>query len=186
MSAIMEDDSHAYEELYNRYWASLYNAAYKRLNDMDACKDLVQDVFADLWKRRKQVRIEDAAAYLHTSVRFQLFKLVARGGRTTHLSGLFESIASSSYSASSLLQEKELQELVEAWARTLPRKRRNIFLLHYRNEISTAEIANELGISRKTVQNQLNTSLHSLRKQLSRLLFFFSLLSLFLNWFNLF
>lgn len=173
-----EGNARAFEELYNRYWSTLYNTAYKRVKNAELCKDIVQEVFADLWSRRKQVQIENPAAYLHVAVRFQLFKQISRGVRMPAFTGLFDLVAAPSFSPGDRLLEKELRELIEAWAETLPKKRRRIFLLHYNWSVSTREIARELGISRKTVQNQLNTSLQSLRKQLARFLTILFLLCL--------
>ena len=148
----------AFEEIFNRYWSSLYDAAYKRLKDKDQCKDIVQDVFADLWIRREKIRIENLSAYLHTAIRFQIFKLASRNKIAPVFIELFESIASSPYHPGIELEEKELNELAQAWIESLPEKRKVIFLLHFRENLSTKEIAEKLGISQKTVQNQLGTA----------------------------
>jgi RNA polymerase sigma-70 factor (ECF subfamily) len=60
-----------------------------------------------------------------------------------------------------------LQELVYRYADTLPVKKRQIFLLHVRNKLSTREIAGELQISQKTVQNQLGSALQGLKTNLA-------------------
>ena len=48
----------AFDELYNRYWEKLYHAALKVLGDAAAAKDVVQEIFTDLWKRRAQLEIK--------------------------------------------------------------------------------------------------------------------------------
>lgn len=164
--SLKNGDRSAFEEIFNRYWISLFEAAYKRLKDKDQCKDIIQDVFADLWIRREKVQIINLSAYLHTAIRFQIFKLASRNKIAPVFIELFESIASSPYNPEKELEEKELEELAKAWIDSLPEKRRKIFLLYFRENFSTKEIAEKLGISQKTVQNQLGTASQDFKNQL--------------------
>jgi RNA polymerase sigma-70 factor (ECF subfamily) len=59
---------------------------------------------------------------------------------------------------------------VYSYADTLPDKRKEIFLLHIKNKLSTKEIAAMLGISQKTVQNQLRTAQIGLRPHIATIL----------------
>lgn len=153
----------AFEELYHRHWQSLFNSAYKRLKNIEQCKDLVQDVFTDLWIRRGKVEIENLNAYLHAAVRFQVYKKIAAGKIITAFFEAFETIATSPFEAEKNVAEKELAELAKAWVKSLPVKRKEIFLLHFVEKLTTQEIADRLNISQKTVQNQLGTAAKSLR-----------------------
>lgn len=160
----------AFSEIYRRYWPGLYSAAYKRTRDKAQCQDMVQNVFADLWLRRELVEILNLPAYLHTAVRFQLYKRVARAPKLArHLDELDELICSP-IRADDPLREKEIQELVNLWLAALPERRRQIFLMHYQQELSTREIAEALGISQNTVQAQLYTATQSLRTRLAQFL----------------
>lgn len=168
LRSIREDDILAYEELYKRHWQLLYNTAYKRLKNQEQCKDTIQDVFTDLWQRRKQLVIQNAGAYLHTAVRFQIFKLITRGQQVHNFMGLLDVIVLSPDHADNHINEKEIRELVLLWADTLPRKRRKVFLLHYNQSLTTKEIALELKITQKTAQNHLKISLNDLKTHLSK------------------
>ncbi|HMO31638.1 MAG TPA: sigma-70 family RNA polymerase sigma factor [Lacibacter sp.] len=165
--ALLRDDSReAFEEIYRRHWMSLLNAVYKRMKQSDASKDIVQDVLADLWIRRHEVKIENLSAYLHTAVRFQVFKLVARGKPAEAFSSLYHVMAGGNFTADHIVAEKELGELARAWFATLPAKRKEIFILYYRDQLPTREIARRLGLSQKTVQNQLGMASRSLWEQI--------------------
>ena len=160
---IAQDDIASFEQLYHRHWQSLFNAAYKRLKNIDQCKDIVQDVFTDLWLRRGKVEIENLDAYLHTAIRFQSYKRIAAGKTTAAFFEPFETISTSPFEAEKNVAEKELAELAKTWLASLPEKRKEIFLLHFVEHLSTQEIADRLNISQKTVQNQLGTAAKSLR-----------------------
>jgi RNA polymerase sigma-70 factor (family 1) len=164
--ALKNGEKSAFEEIFNRYWGSLFDAAYKRLKDKGQCKDIIQDVFADLWIRREKVQIENLSAYLHTAIRFQVLKLASRNKISPVFIELYESIASSPYHPGIELEEKELEGLAQAWIDSLPEKRRMIFQLHFRENLTTKEIAERLGISQKTVQNQLGTASRDFNDQL--------------------
>jgi len=164
-------DKDAYTIIYKKYWQSLFNSAYKRLKNKDQCQDILQIVLSDLWRRREEVIIVDLSAYLHTSVRFQVFKQISRKPAFSPLLDEFELLLVSSVHTDDALIESEILKLIRLWIEALPSKRRAIFLMYAEEELSTREIAEKLGISQKTVQNQLNTAIINLRLKLSKVLF---------------
>lgn len=176
-----EGDTPAFTEIYRKYWESLFRSAYKRLKDKELCKDIVQNIFTDLWNRREEVEIKDLAAYLHTATRFQVYKQLAKQPLQSEFFQAFEEVLSSAFQSDESLLEKELLRLVELWISALPEKRRMIFLMHYYEDLSTHEISVRLGISRKTVQNQLNTASTYIRARLAHFLSVSALLSGFLD-----
>ncbi len=173
-----EGDRDAFSLLYKTHWPSLYNTAFKRTRNKEQCQDIVQNVLADLWVRRGTVEIENLAAYLHTAVRFQVFKLASRQPDTSAFLDSFEQVITATENADDPLREKEIANLINLFIAAIPEKRRTIFLMHYTEGLSTKEIAERLGISQKTVQNQLNTASQALRSRLTHLLSLLILLSL--------
>ncbi len=151
----------------------MYNSAFKRLHDEKQCEDLVQNVFADLWERRGEAEIENLAAYLNTAVRFQVIKHSTRTRGASPLTDNLESTLISSLCPEDPLIEQEILEIVKLWIAALPEKRREIFLMYYKEELSSSRIAEVLGVSRKTVQNQIATATNSIRDQLSKILFLY-------------
>lgn len=170
LSLIREDDRAAFSRLYKAYWPELYSTIYKRTHDRAQSEDIIQNVFADFWLRRERLHIENLGGYLHTAVRHQLYKLISRNPeRAQHLDA-FEELIISPLAADNPLREKEIAELIRLWLEALPEKRRQIFLMHYTEELSTREIAERLGISQNTVQSQLFRANESLRTRLAQFL----------------
>lgn len=166
---LKQGDQAAFEEIYRRYWVELYNAAYKRLPEKEKCQDIIQNVFLSLWTRRAEVAVENPAAYLHTAVRFQVLKHIARNPKGSFLTQSFQDELISPLASDAELLEKEVKNLITYFIEALPQKRRNIFVMHYYEGLSTAKIATELHISQKTVQNQLHTASHALRLKLTHM-----------------
>lgn len=155
LDLLHNDSSKAFEEIYHRYWQSMIDACYKRIKDLDNSKDIVQNIFIDLWNRRAQVEIDNLAAYLNTAVRFQVFKIFSKKKSSPVFLELFDTILTHQNCPESELHDQDLKILFDSWVKCLPEKRRKIFMLHFRENRSTKEIAELLQISQKTVQNQV-------------------------------
>lgn len=171
LSFIQAGSNAAFSELYERNWKNMYNAAYKRLKSKILAQDVVQNVFTDIWERRDALQIHDLTAYLHGAVRFQCLK---QASKDTQHSPLFEQLECTLTSASRTdhsILEQELSNLFTLWIEALPPKRREIFTLHFIEEMSTSEIAAELNIAQKTVQNQIGIATALLRGRLEQTLF---------------
>ncbi|CAM4424371.1 RNA polymerase sigma-70 factor, ECF subfamily [Pedobacter westerhofensis] len=168
VSLLVEGDRLAFDEIYERYWKRLYNDTYKRLKSIEKIEEIVQDVFSNLWTSRGKRNIQNIYPYLLTAVRYQVFMLYKKGKSTPEFEEPLEHMILSSLQADSLFNEKELKGIITFWMALQPDKRRAIFQMKYVDEKSTREISEVLGISQKTVQNQLLTSFSSLRDFLSK------------------
>jgi len=170
LQLVKQDDKGAFTQIYQRHWQPLYSAVFKRTKDKEQCQDIVQNVFADLWTRRYSLIIDNVPAYLHTAVKFQLYKQISRQPAAALFLDSFEEIITSPMAADDMVKEKEIQHIINLWLAALPERRRQIFILHYQEELSTREIADRLGISQNTVQSQIYTASQSLRTRLAHFL----------------
>ena len=160
-------DRMAFEMIYRRHWPLLYNIAYKRLADKEQTEDVLQEVFARCWMKRMTLQINNLPAYLSSAVRYEVIRYLTRTKSSVHFFEPFESLLLEGDTPEEQLIAKDLQELVYRYADTLPTKKKQIFLLHIKKRLSTKEIAEELQISQKTVQNQLGSALQGLKTTLA-------------------
>lgn len=160
----------AFEAIYETYWSKLYLSAYGILRDKHACEDIVHDVFVQLWLKRHTAQIDSLAAYLHTSVRYQVFK-AAKAGKVKVT--LPEELALTTWrsDAEDALLTADLDKILEGHIERLPEKCREVFLLSRKKHLSIQEIADQLQISSKTVENHLTNALKRLRFGLGEFLF---------------
>ena len=173
LQQLQSNDAAAFDTLYDKYWKLVYSAAYKRLKDENYAKDITQDIFLQLWQRRHQLKIEHLPAYLYTSVRNNVLKWMEKTQRITPVPELLEQTANEG--ADAALLRKEFMIKYENLINTLTASQQQIFRMRYQQELSTAEIAEKLNISRKTVQNQLGKSMNNLRELLGSLFFVYQL-----------
>jgi RNA polymerase sigma-70 factor (ECF subfamily) len=170
LQLLKQGDREAFATLYDRYWLKLFDQAFKRLANREQSEDIVQNIFVRIWQRRESLDIDDLPAYLFTALRYNLLDYITRIKTATSFYEPFEAMLRESEMPDSVLIAKDFMNLVYSYADTLPDKRKEIFLLHIKNKLSTKEIAAMLGISQKTVQNQLRTAQIGLRPHIATIL----------------
>lgn len=163
-------------EEFERNFKSLYKPlclfALRFIGRADDAEDVVQQAFADIWdKHREGAAIDNLKAYLFRAVRNRSLSWVAAAG--------YMEVAAELPDAEDTSEEERIQ-VAERDARLweaidgLPSERKKIFLLAKRDGLKYQEIADELHLSIKTVENQMGKALKALReKALKVYLFFF-------------
>jgi RNA polymerase sigma-70 factor (ECF subfamily) len=158
--------------LFDTYYQRLLSDVYRVIRDEDACKDIVQDVFVDFWNKRESIEVHTslqaylrraavnkALNYLKNSRRFVLEEDGVVFDSTEYPDALDSGDA---LSAEQL--EQNLHRAIEA----LPEKCRLVFSMSRFDHLSHKEIAETLGISVKTIENQITKAMKMLRESLSR------------------
>lgn len=154
--------------LYTRHHVHLVRLAALLLNDRGRGEEIVQDAFIALLQHWGRLRDrEQAAGYLRTSVvNGALSELrhqrVVRGYRPDILTDA----ASAESDALAVVQHGRVMEAVNA----LPGQQRSVLILRYYGQLSEAEIAVVLGISRGTVKSHSSRGLRSLRPRLAEVI----------------
>ncbi|TCD01254.1 RNA polymerase sigma-70 factor [Pedobacter psychroterrae] len=159
-------DRHAFDAIYNRYAEPLFRFAYSVLKDEDDCRDAVQDIFIWLWKHKEDMKISFLKSYLFAAVKFNLASLIKQSKRRAEIlefapkqSEIFEDHA---------LELKELIYLIQEFVGQLPARSREIFELSRGANLTNKEIAKQLNISEKTVENQMTIVLKKLKVSLGK------------------
>jgi RNA polymerase sigma-70 factor (family 1) len=167
-SLLKEDNHLAYTEIYDRFHALLYVYGVKITKDEHEAEDIVQEVFFYLWDKRKSLTFTSSlSSYLYSAVRYKFFNLLdAKKVRSDYADSFHDFIEAGRFETDHLIREKELASLIEREIAILPAKMREVFLLSRKEHLSHKEIAEKLGISEKTVKNQVNNALKELRLKL--------------------
>ena len=168
LALFKEGQRSAYEEIYRRYWALLYNHARKMVQSDEDAKDLVQDVFSVFWLDGPTLELQTTlSAYLYSLVRYKVFNLIDRKKvRSDYLSSLEDFIKKNEYSGEYRVREKQMEELIEKEVAALPPKMREVFELSRKANLNYRQIAEKLNISDNTVKKQMSNALKILRSRL--------------------
>ena len=162
---LKQDDVLAFELIYRRYASNLYQAAFNILKEPEVCEDIIQELFTDLWSKRDSLTILNLKPYLYRATRNNVL-MVIRSNRIQVDIGELEKLTST-YTSDEALMENQLQTTLDESLEQLPEKCRVIFHMSRFEHLSHKEIATQLNISVKTVENQIGIALKRLKVLLS-------------------
>lgn len=158
---------HAFNVLVDRHYAPLFRYGTKMQPDTDAVKDCLQDLFTNIWNRRRTLsEVDQVRFYLMASLRRDLYRLAQKGSRTVGLPD--QHLFDVDFSAEHLLiVEDEQAENARRVSRLLnqltPRQKEAVYLKFYEN-LDNSRIAELMNINYQVVANVLSLALRRLRE----------------------
>ncbi len=159
-----------FKQLFEQYYNPLCNFANSILYDSTKAEDAVQDVFVKMWQKKESIEgMENLKSYLFRATRNKCIEYLRKLKLDQRLSEenarrieVSSSINTDDEADKYLLKEKLFKSI-----RQLPPKCRNVFTLSKINGLTYNEIAEELDISPKTVENQMGRALRLLREMMN-------------------
>lgn len=169
---IKAGDEQAFSLLFKALYPVLCRYALRYLSEQHVVEELIQDVFFTLWSRRSTLEVHTSVkSYLFVALRNRIFsyfrdrlKNPAYPGEETEEMELH--LGSTPPQVEEKLSAEDIQTLAQQAVASLPERCRVIFTLSRYQSMGYQEIAERLGISVKTVENQMVLALKKLRKAL--------------------
>lgn len=163
LDLLSKNDELAFTEIYNRFWQKLFAIAYNRLKEIQAAEDIVHDVFVSLWANRKKIKIESLDNYLAIAAKYMVLAKIKKKERERIYNNTSRQAPVFDLPVETSLHNKRILEIVKNEVEKLPEKCRLIFKYSRDEGMPVKQIAKELSISPKTVENQLNKALKQLK-----------------------
>jgi len=180
VAAIKRDDQKAFRLIFDRYWKLIYKKAYSYLHDTAVCEELVNDVFQSVWQNRQRTDIQHLKNYLTAATRYRVYTHMheTRNNPLTYVESYkdIEPLSEDSYAPPST-RIRDLNRQLESSLNEMPSRRREMFLLSRKEHLTNQQIAQRLGISQRTVENQISHALKYLRLKLGQVFIIALLLS---------
>jgi RNA polymerase sigma-70 factor (ECF subfamily) len=164
---LKQDDQHAFDEMYERYFISLLNAAFKRLQSKEDALEIVQDLFVQLYFKRRQIdHTHNLGGYLQTMLKNRIIdRFREQLVRKKHIYQLQQMKPDADPQApEATMDVKMLEQKIHAVIEQLPDKCREVFLLSRFDHLSHQAIAEKLNISVSTVEKHILKALKIVRK----------------------
>lgn len=150
-------DIDAFRNIYDTFCDPLYRFTYSYLKDSFEAEEIVQDVFLKVWEKRSEVDLKKSfKSYLYRIAVNKVFnELKHRIVRQKFEQHAMRQEHSTSETPETSIQFNELNKKVEQLLTELPEQQRNIFIMSRWKGLTNSEIAEQLGLSVRTVENQI-------------------------------
>ncbi|MCH4183020.1 MAG: RNA polymerase sigma-70 factor [Prevotella sp.] len=158
-----------FEILFKKHYEPLCNFVFGMVKDYDASEDIIQDLFVKFWKKRNDLPDDiPIKAYLYRAARNMALNQIKHSSIKKDFN-LFNrvKISDAEQNIGNPAEASELQKMIAQAVNELPAERKKIFLMSREDGLKYKEIAQELNISVKTVENQMGKALSTLRTELS-------------------
>lgn len=168
---IAEDDPKAFTQLFDQYWLQVYAHVRSYIRNTEQAEDITQDIFFSIWVNRSKLNtVEDFEPWLHVVTRNRtisgLRKLLKESDRD--IADIIPELAAQPVdSPAGQLDLKQSRELLLQAIDQLPPRRRQVFRLSRMEGLSHQEIAEQLQISKATVNEHISEALSFLRSKLA-------------------
>jgi RNA polymerase sigma-70 factor (ECF subfamily) len=173
---LKDGNQQVFESIYEKFYGQLFVFAREYVLSVDVAHEMVQDTFMKLWEKRMnlddntqlqsflyRVTRNTCLNYLkHLAVQEKFRQFAKSRQMETHLN-----YSALQHSSAEKIIADELEEKINETIDLLPPRCKVIFLKSRFEEKKYREIAEELGISIKTVENQIQKALKILRSNLS-------------------
>lgn len=166
-----------FEEIYVSWFSRMKSFAWEYvLSEADA-ENIVQDVFTELWERKEILSYDNInlVALLFTSIKNRCIDLLrhriivkeaCNSIQEEYQMTLRMKLASLALFDQSVLSEQDIERIITEAIDALPERCREIFIKSKIEGKKQKEIATELNISLKTVENQMNIAYRKIKIEL--------------------
>lgn len=166
VQSVSEDNRRAFNLLYEVYYEEVFRMAFYFLQNKEACREVVLDVFFSVWQSRKKLReISNLEAYLYIVTRNEAIRFQNKKRNHQYLS--IEDIpirleVKEEATPEEALVDREIEELLTQVINQLPEKCRLIFLMARQQGLKPKEIGQILSISESTVRVQMKIAIEKI------------------------
>jgi len=171
-AGIRAGERKALNELFRRYYDHLFNYSIRIIDDEQAVKDAIQELFIRLWERRESLGdAKSIEAYLLSSVRRILLRTKESSQKKAEYNRAYiEELPLVTFAMEEVLIQNELhqqqKESLQIAIQSLNNRQKEALFLRYYHGLTSSEISMVMGVNAQSVRNHLARAIASLRAYL--------------------
>ncbi|RXG11983.1 RNA polymerase sigma-70 factor (ECF subfamily) [Leeuwenhoekiella aestuarii] len=165
LKKLRKGDTAAYKYLFSTYYTWLCNYVLKLCNDPSLAEDIVQETMINFWEKRDTILITTSLkSYLFRSCHNQFLQHIRKQKiKFDFLDNIRWEVIASAQKEDTSERDRDLEKLNNLIDK-LPPRCKEVFIKNKIQKKKYKEIAVDLGISIKTVENQMSKALHFLKE----------------------
>jgi RNA polymerase sigma-70 factor (ECF subfamily) len=169
INKLKEGDVLSFDSIFKKYNKKVYYFAISYLKNKEDADDVVQEVFMNLWKYRDQIN----DYYVFSKYLFKITynatckKFRKQVSDKKKLEEVLKNVIQEDNSTILEIEYNNLLETTNLLIEKLPSRQKELFLLSIKEQLTKEQIAQQLNISKKTVDNYLTMAKTLLRKSIS-------------------
>ena len=170
LEGLVSGRAEAYEQVFLHYHQWLLRVAYGLVGSEHDAQEVVQDVMLSFWLRRQVLQVRGSLmSYLYVAVKKRAISSIRKRRTAERFARVVATrpMMPTVEATDAVMIAEELSAAAGVAINHLPRKRREIFVLHRYGKMSNADIATLLQVSTRTVDTQLHRAYNGLRKALA-------------------
>ncbi len=168
INRLKNEDKSAVDDLFSYYYPRLYHFSKSILKIENDIDDILQEVFVKIWLNRQKIgNPETFNAYIFTITKNEVLNLIRNNLRDhTFKDQLFQYAVAEEYQNSVPVEYEEIKAGIEKIVSNLPEKRQQVFVLSRTEGLSNKEIAQQLNISEKTVEDHITHAIKQIKSSM--------------------
>lgn len=168
LTGIKNGDESAFKEFFNFYYERFFRIAHYYVKNSENAEEIVMDVFAKFWKRRKKLpEIMNLNNYAYSTVKNQSLNFLKKNVVSIESLDEYTSSKMIEYvEPENLFLGKELAKELEKTVGSLPPRCQLIFRMIREDGLKYKEVAATLDISMKAIENQMHIAMKRIRSAL--------------------
>jgi RNA polymerase sigma factor (sigma-70 family) len=153
-------DLQNFETVFKKHYPALFRYVKTIVKDDEQAKDILSDLFLNLWLQKDKLQIQNIKSYLYRAARNGALKLISTQSAST-LTELCWDITEEAFNPLERIVAKESIKIVEELMNKLPAMRKEI--IHFRLcGLKNSEIAKTLDITEKKVEYNMREAIEQL------------------------
>ncbi|MEI7422020.1 MAG: RNA polymerase sigma-70 factor [Prolixibacteraceae bacterium] len=171
INRLKRDEKSALDDLFGYYYPRLFHFSKSILKIETEIDDILQEVFVKLWLNRQKIgNVETFNSYIFTITKNEVLNLIRTNIRNNSFKNeLFQRTVVEEFQLQSQLEFNEVKSGIDQVVSQLPEKRRQIFILSRTEGLSNKEIAQQLNISEKTVEDHITHAIKKIKTSLKEM-----------------
>jgi len=162
---LKKDDKTAVDELFSYYYPRLYHFSKSILKIEEGIDDILQEVFVSIWLNRHKINsAETFNSYIYTITKNEVLNSIRSNLRNQAFRNeLYRQLVPKEHDTPDPIEFSETSTGIDKIVAGLPEKRHKVFILSRNEGLSNGEIARQLNISEKTVEDHITHAIRHIK-----------------------